>query len=62
VGSSRSNAGTGDEFGASVAVSGDTIVIAAPREDSDAQGVAGSEIDDGAVDSGAVYVFRLARD
>lgn len=54
-----SNTGTGDELGASVAVSGDTIVIAAAHEDSGARGIDGEQINDDAADSGAVYVFRL---
>ena len=40
-----SNAGESDEFGVSVAISGDTIVIGAGREDSDATGVNGAQGD-----------------
>ncbi|MDH5693447.1 MAG: FG-GAP repeat protein [Gammaproteobacteria bacterium] len=43
-----SNAGSEDEFGASVALDGDTLVVAASREDGD---------DDSLDNSGAVYVF-----
>jgi hypothetical protein len=52
-----SNAGTGDTFGRSVAISGDTIVVGAPEEDSNAVGVNGNEADNSAADSGAAYVF-----
>lgn len=52
-----SNTGAGDEFGQSVAISGDTLVIGAGDEDSSATGVGGNQADNGAADSGAVYVF-----
>jgi FG-GAP repeat len=54
-----SNAGAGDAFGTSVALSidGTTLAIGAPRENS---GSTSSEADDNANDAGAVYVF--ARD
>ncbi|MFW5927417.1 MAG: FG-GAP repeat protein, partial [Wenzhouxiangella sp.] len=51
-----SNTGEGDEFGFSVAASGDTVVVGAPREDSDASGVDGDQGDD-TFDAGAAYVF-----
>jgi len=51
-----SNTGAGDEFGYSVAVSGDTVVVGANWEDSSTTGV-NSTPDDGASDSGAAYVF-----
>jgi len=47
----------GDFFGISVAISGDTIVIGAPEEDSDAIGVNGDPFNDNNPDSGAAYVF-----
>ncbi len=49
----------GDLFGASVALSGDgsTLAVGAPREDSSATAVGGSEDSDSRGDSGAVYVF-----
>jgi hypothetical protein len=53
-----SNTGAGDFFGGSVALSGDTLAVGAPAEDSAAQGVGGDQDDDSATDSGAVYVFR----
>lgn len=52
-----SNAGFLDYFGTSVAISGDTIVIGAPGEDSNAKGVGGDQNNDLSEDSGAVYVF-----
>jgi FG-GAP repeat len=47
---------TNDEFGTSVSVSGDTVVIGAPREDSGTTGVNNAP-DEYATDSGAAYVF-----
>ena len=41
----------------SVAVSGDTVVVGASEEDSNATGVNGNQSDNSAVDSGAAYVF-----
>ena len=54
-----SNTGAGDSFGCSgaVAVSGDTVVVGAPLEDSNATGVNGNQSNNSATDSGAVYVF-----
>lgn len=54
-----SNPGARDEFGRSVAISGDgsTLAIGAPLEDSGALGINGPQDDDSAEDSGAVYVF-----
>jgi hypothetical protein len=52
-----SNAGAGDAFGRSIAISGDTIVVGAPNEDSAATGVDGDMADNSAQDSGAAYVF-----
>lgn len=52
-----SNTGSGDEFGAGrAAVSGGLIVVGARLEDSDTKGV-NSAPNEGALDSGAVYVF-----
>ncbi len=51
-----SNTESGDSYGLSVAVSGDTVVIGAPLEDSGSAGV-NSTPNEGAIDSGAVYVF-----
>jgi len=52
-----SNTGMGDEFGASVAVSGDTLVVGAFLENSNATGVNGNQADDSASNAGAAYVF-----
>jgi uncharacterized repeat protein (TIGR01451 family) len=52
-----SNTDTGDRFGQSVAVSGDTVVVGAPGEDSNATGVNGNEADNSASVAGAAYVF-----
>jgi len=52
-----SNAGPGDQFGTSVSISGDTLVVGANREDSGATGVNGDGANDSIVDSGAAYVF-----
>ncbi len=52
-----SNTGVGDEFGYSVAVSGDTVVVGAIDEASNATGVNGNQSDNSATSSGAAYVF-----
>ncbi len=52
-----SNPGVQDYFGSAVAISGDTVVIGAPYEDSNATGVNGNQADNTGSDSGAVYVF-----
>ncbi len=52
-----SNAEADDVFGVSVALTGDTLAVGAPGEDSAAIGVDDDETDNSAVDSGAVYVF-----
>jgi len=54
-----SNTGKDDEFGSSLALSGDgnTLAVGAPGEDSKATGIGGDENDDSAPKSGAVYVF-----
>lgn len=51
------NADAGDHFGTSVAVSGDTVVVGAPTEGSNATGVDGDGHDNSAQFSGAAYVF-----
>jgi hypothetical protein len=50
-----SNAGASDTFGSNVALDGDTMVVAAPREASSANG---GEDDNSATYAGAVYVFK----
>lgn len=54
-----SNTGAGDLFGYSVALSSDgqTMAVGALNEDSYANGVNGDQANDGALDSGAVYIF-----
>ncbi len=52
-----SNTGTYDQFGDSVALSGDTLVVGAPQERSLATGVNGDQNDDSGYNAGAVYVF-----
>ena len=51
------NSGANDWFGASVAVSGDTAVIGAWQEDSNATTVGGNGANNSAANSGAAYVF-----
>jgi len=54
-----SNPGYDDVFGTAIAVSddGNTVIVGAPREDSNAVGVNGSQSNDSTGDSGAAYVF-----
>jgi hypothetical protein len=52
-----SNTGAGDQFGYSVAISGDTVVVGAWNEDSNATGVNGTQSDNSASAAGAAYVF-----
>src|ERR1051325_547828 len=52
-----SNTGAGDNFGCSVSISSDTVVVGARYEDSNASGVNGNQSDNSASDSGSVYVF-----
>ena len=52
-----SNTGANDQFGWSVAISGDTVVVGAWAEDSNATGVNGNQADNSAGDAGAAYVF-----
>ncbi|WP_295449705.1 Ig-like domain repeat protein, partial [uncultured Thiodictyon sp.] len=52
-----SNTQAGDQFGWRVAVSGDTVVVGAPYEDSNATGVDGNQGDNSASSAGAAYVF-----
>jgi hypothetical protein len=55
-----SNSGQGDQFGGAVAVSGDTVVVAAKVESSNATGVNGNQADNSASFAGAAYVFVRA--
>lgn len=52
-----SNADSGDRFGSSVAIDGDTLVVGARAEDSASVGVNGVQQDNSAIGSGAAYVF-----
>jgi uncharacterized repeat protein (TIGR01451 family) len=52
-----SNTGAGDYFGFSVAISGDILVVGAPRENSNTTGINGDQSNDSAPFSGAAYVF-----
>ncbi len=52
-----SNTGAIDRFGGSVAISGDTVVVGARSEDSNATGVNGDQADNSSAESGAAYVF-----
>ena len=53
-----SNTEPDELFGSSVAVSGNTVVVGAPREDSAATGINGDQSDNSARYSGAAYVFE----
>lgn len=52
-----SNIGTYDEFGSSVALNGDMLVVGALYEDNSATGVNGDQTNNSVTHSGAVYVF-----
>jgi hypothetical protein len=52
-----SNLGDRDLFGAALGISGDTIIVGAPWEDSNATGVDGNQTNNSALDSGAAYMF-----
>jgi hypothetical protein len=52
-----SNTNSGDNFGFSVAISGDTAVVGAPFEDSNATGVTGNQGDNSVSFAGAADVF-----
>ncbi|MSR46141.1 MAG: hypothetical protein EXS13_03600 [Planctomycetes bacterium] len=54
-----SNTGAYDNFSVDVAVSSDTVVVAAHHEDSNARGVNGNQSSDRKGDAGAAYVFDL---
>lgn len=52
-----SNTDPGDWFGMAIAVSGDTLVVGAPREESASMGVGADQSDNSLTRSGAAYVF-----
>lgn len=54
-----SNTNTGDRFGRSVGIDGDSVVVGAPEENSSATGIDGPGNDNQAGNSGAAYVFRF---
>ncbi|MEY2745853.1 MAG: hypothetical protein RL112_895 [Planctomycetota bacterium] len=54
-----SNPGAEDNYGYSIAISGTTLVVGAPFEDSGATGINGNQASNSASNSGAVYVYRL---
>jgi hypothetical protein len=55
-----SNTRAGLGFGASLALDGDTLVVGAPAESSNATGVGGDQTGSSAAGAGAVYVFTRA--
>ncbi len=55
-----SNTGGNDFFGSSVAIAGDTVVVGASSEGSNAKGVDGDQSDNSTSGAGATYVFNLA--
>ncbi len=52
-----SNTDSGDLFGSSLALSGNTLAVGAKSEDSNATGIGGDQQDNSILGSGAVYVF-----
>ena len=51
------NASTGDRFGHTLSLSGDTLAVTASGEDSCATGINGNQMNNGCPEAGAVYVF-----
>ena len=56
-----SNTGEDERFGAALALDGNDLIVGAPDESSSASGVDGDQTDNGAQNSGAVYIRRIAR-
>jgi trimeric autotransporter adhesin len=56
-----SNTGAGDEFGYSVAISGDMVVVGARSESSNATGVNGNQGNNSANQAGAAYIFHSTK-
>ena len=54
-----SNSDAVDQFGYSLAMSGNTLAVGAYREDSKATGIDGDQDDNSFSDSGAVYIFTF---
>ncbi len=57
-----SNTGAFDQFGSSIAIAGDTVVVGASREASNATGVNGDQNNNAADAAGAAYVFSRTGD
>jgi hypothetical protein len=55
-----SNTSAGDEFGQSLGLKGDILIVGAPAEDSCATGIDGNQTDEGCDARGAVYIFTRA--
>ncbi len=55
-----SNTEENDYFGYDLSLSGNTVAVGAPYEDSNATGVNGNQADNSAGSSGAAYVFTIA--
>jgi hypothetical protein len=53
-----SNTDSGDEFGWSLALSGDNLAVGSINEDSSSTGIGGDQINNDLTNSGAVYLFR----
>lgn len=51
------NTGDFDHFGQKVALSGDTLAVSSPAEDSNAQGVGGNQANNASISAGAVYTY-----
>jgi len=47
-----------DGFGLAVALDGDLLAVGAPRQNSNASGIDGNELDQSMLDAGAVYLFE----
>lgn len=56
-----SNTDAGDQFGQSVAIAGDTLVVGAPMEDSASIDIDGEQDDESAENAGAAYIFLRSR-
>ncbi len=57
-----SNPDSSDQFGSSVAIDGDTLVVSATGEDSNTRGINGEQQNNDANASGAAYVFQRSGD
>jgi hypothetical protein len=53
-----SNAGTGKNFAGTITIAGNIVAVGSRLEDSNATGINGNQGNNGASDSGAVYVFK----